>query len=364
MDIFLTMTLPQLDVAAHGHEVRHVVSYSALLPLPYQRQLEAAARQYGWLVLDKVALGAPHVDPMSYAPAGMIGSYRLDDDDILPVDYFDRVAPYVTTPNTGMFVSLAAGLTAIYRDGALYFTRRAYVPMIALGFLAIHQKHEDGSFTSPPTAAHNLSDRAAPVIVDSRLPGYMWVRHLDQDTNVHAVHVPREQRLQTLLTNMGERPPASDRSEIARHFSVIADRIHAGAEPGEELQAAVTEPTVIPADGLALTLDPIRGHVELLAKVRPAPSAVPRNALVAFKLEDADGVPIGAERADELREAGLNHSPRTGYYKYLRTEPGRFVTRVEFTLPEGVSLTSALARKWHRLETNIRLEELSFTSRR
>lgn len=231
MDIFLTMTLPQLDLAARGRKLRHVVSYSEYLPHRYREQLERAAEQYPWLVLDRCKVGQRPLDPLEGAPAGMIGAYRLDDDDILPVDYFARVEPYLTEAHAGMFVSLAAGLTAIYRDGGLYFTRRAYVPMIALGFLSIHQKHEDGTLTSPPPASHNLSDRAAPVILDSREPGYVWVRHLEQDTNLHAADLTEGLRLRALVKSLGERPAAADRDEFRRYFPLVEERMHPEVGP-------------------------------------------------------------------------------------------------------------------------------------
>lgn len=364
MDIFLTMTLPQLDRAAQGHDVRHIVSYSPYLPLPHQRALQAAAAQYPWLVLDRVELGARSVDPLSIAPEGMVGTYRLDDDDILPTDYFDRVAPYMIEPHAGMHVSLAAGFTAIYRDGGLYFTRRSYEPMIAIGLLSIHHKHEDGTITSPPTASHNQSDRAAPVILDSRKPGYIWVRHLEQDTNVRSRHLSEEQQMRTVITHLEKRPAAADRGEFEEFFPMLADRLHAGIGPGETLQVLVDAPTTVPPEGLATTVDPTGGEVELIARLRPDSAAVPRNALLALELRDAGGAPVSPERADELRAGGLSYSPRAGFYKYLRTEPGRFDTRVTITLPDGVSITGATVRRWHRPETQIRVDELVLTSRR
>lgn len=363
MDIFLTMTLPQLDLAARGHNLRHVVSFSTYLPGKYRKQLEAAAEQYPWLVLDPCAVGEFPTDPLELAGVGMVGAYRLDDDDILPADYFDRMSPFVTEAHAGMFASLASGITAIYRDGQLQFTRYSYVPMIAIGFLAIHEKRSDGTLVSPPPASHNLSDRAAPVILDSRAPGYIWVRHLEQDTNLHAANLPVEKRLQSLVKYLGERPPATDRAEFDRYFPVLADRMHAGVEPGETLQAPISQPVVIPPAGLPLELSPIRGNVSVQAKLRPNPAAVPRNALLAFELETTDGTPLGAERADELRAAGFSHSDRIGFYKYLRTEPGRFVTYIDLALPDEVVLTGVQVRRWHRLETPIRVDELVFTSR-
>ena len=107
----------------------------------------------------------------------------------------------------------------------------------------------------------------------------------------------------------------------------------------------------------------MRGQVEIVAKIRPDRSAVLRNALLAFELESEDGAPVGGERADELRELGFSYSDRIGYYKYLRTGQGRFTTHAELTLPDGVRMVAATARRWHRLETPLRLDELTFVSR-
>lgn len=358
VDIFLTMSLPQLDIAARDWNIRHVVSYSTYLPAKYREMLEGAARKYSWLVLDLCAPGDRPLDPLSLAPLGMVGAYRLDDDDILPTDYFERAAPYLTESHAGMFVSFAAGLTAIYREGQLFFTRRAYVPMIALGLMSIHAKHANGSFDSPPPAAHNLSDRAAPVILDSREPGYMWVRHLDQDTTVHAVGQPREKRLQNLIMNMEERPPATDQEEIARFFPAIVSRIHSGMHSGENLQALISTLALVPKEGLSLALTPISGRVNVTARHRAGAGAVPQNALLAFELTTEDGRSIGPERAEELGALGLIYSRLVGYFKYLHTSPGRSSTSFSFTLPDGVRATTVNVRKWHRPETAIHLEEL------
>lgn len=363
VDIFLSMTLPQLALAAEGWNVAHVVSYSDSLPDKYQRMLEEASRRFRWLVLNRCGVGERHLNPLDLAPAGLVGSYRLDDDDILPADYFDRVAPYVTRQHEGMHVSLAAGMTAIYTDGGLYFTRRAYEPMLAIGFLSIHRKHPDGALVSPPPASHNRSDRSAPVILDSREPGYMWVRHLEQDTTVHATHLSREKRLELIISRMKERHPAADRAEFKRYFPAIADRIHAASKPGELLEAPVTESTLIPLEGLDLEVSPMHGRIDITAKLRNDANAIPRNALLAFQLVNSDGISLGEERADELRQIGLIHSRNVGYYRYLGTRPGRTENAIALVLPEGVRLTGVNARRWHRRETSIYLEELVLVSK-
>lgn len=249
------------------------------------------------------------------------------------------------------------------QGNGLYFTRRAYEPMLAIGFLSIHRKRSDGTVISPPPASHNRSDRAAPVILDSREPGYIWVRHLEQDTTVHAAHLSQEQRLELIMPRMRERQPAADRAEFARYFPVIADRIHTAAKPGEQLAAPVTDLTLIPPHGLDLEVESIQGRVEITAKLRADANAIPRNALLAFQLVDANGTPVGVERADELRQTGLSHSRNVGYYRYLDTRPGRTESSLTLVIPEGVHLTGVSARRWHRRETSVYLEELVLLSK-
>lgn len=356
-DIFLSMTLPQLNRAASGWDVRHIVSYSDSLPHRYQDLLEEAKGKYPWLVLDRCATGEPVATPLDFAAEGLVGVYRLDDDDILPVDYFDQVAPYMTGQHAGMFISLGAGLTALYRDGGLYFARRVHQPMLGLGLLAIHEKRSDGSVISPPVVSHNVSDRAAPVILDSRRLGYVWVRHPDQDTSIHASDLPRGERILRLLSKMEKEPPVHDREEIERQFPVIADRIYASADPERELQVPIAARTLVPADGLKLQIAAARGDVDIKLNLRCDAHAVPRNALLAVVLRAGDDTPIGPEWEDRLNASGLTYSPSVGYFRYLSTGPGRSKTQFTITLPEGVNLTSASIRKWRKASTLMHVEQ-------
>ncbi|MGP5641495.1 glycosyltransferase [Brachybacterium tyrofermentans] len=189
--IFFEHSLPTLNLAVRDHQVRHVVSYSVEMPTVYKERMAEAADRYSWLVLDPFenGIGTINVDRIARtfmdqrARRGVYGWYRLDDDDLLPIDYYDRMASYATESNVGMYVSLGAGITAV-QDGELFRNPRHVVQrMIAIGLLAVCRYEENGSSTRPsPTQAHNRADESAPVIIDSRDPGFYWNRSVTQDT--------------------------------------------------------------------------------------------------------------------------------------------------------------------------------------
>lgn len=191
-EVFFGRSLPQLDKAAAGHEVRHMISYSAEMPEKWRDMVLEAGDRYPWLLLDEYqdGQGGHNVNRVARdmmrergAPMGVYGSYRLDDDDLLPVDYFDRVAAHMSDTTVGMYVSLGKGITAMYQDGAFTTFREVVHPKIAIGLLGVCRVEADGSWTAPAGyASHARADEFAPVILDSRAPGFLWTRSPQQDT--------------------------------------------------------------------------------------------------------------------------------------------------------------------------------------
>ncbi|PWD50874.1 hypothetical protein C8046_09635 [Serinibacter arcticus] len=139
--IFVGEVLPQLAEGVRSHRVRHVVSYPVDLPEPFRSELEAAAERYPFVVLDRQGPDGWSRSPMDVARSelaadgGMFGFYRLDDDDLLTADYFDRMAAYVTEANTGFMVSFGAGITGLRTAEGYFNLRRCHYPMLAIGLL-------------------------------------------------------------------------------------------------------------------------------------------------------------------------------------------------------------------------------------
>ncbi|WP_208749022.1 glycosyltransferase [Arthrobacter sp. PM3] len=360
-DIFINQSLPQLALASKGFDLFHVVSYSAELPTKFQRLLEDAAERYQFLVLDR-QYSKPTVDPHDIAAQVLDGSdaaygvYQLDDDGVVSLDYFEQMSQYVTGANAGMQVSLATGITALGFDGNYSNFRSSYWPMHSMGLLSIWRRDNDGFLIGPDDAQHNLSDRTNPVIVDARKPGYFWVRHLTQDTSIR-------DRLGTgrakLAENLQRYPSVSEDVDLGSIFPAIADRMILPVnEQLLDTAANLSEVPILyldrPSSLFSLRLDAYFGE-----------AAVTNSALVSLLLMDTKGADITDEvliKALLETGIGLSGNRNVGFYRYLKTSPGRSTNSYEFALPEGVLCRGFIFQHWMNPETTIVLHSVDVFS--
>lgn len=233
---FVRHSLPTLDKAQQGHNVRHVVSYSQEMPIAYKQVLFEAAEKYSWLVLDewspetRATRAFERADPATKALldsqgyTGVYGQYRLDDDDILPVDYFSRMSRYVTDANFGMYVSLGRGVMAL-QDGESYRHPRVVTKrMIAIGLLSVCHYGQGGVISRPePFSSHARADHAAPTIVDSRELGFFWNHSITQDSasNGLSERVARD----AIYSAFEKHSPVDDISLIVSKFPTLDGKI-------------------------------------------------------------------------------------------------------------------------------------------
>jgi len=234
-EIFTTLSLPQLALAARDHDVLHYVSYSPSLPKHHQDQLKAAAEKYNFLRLNETQ------KPVNSTPSRALvnqaleerdhgtkpfGVYRLDDDDLLSVKYFDQMAPYVTPRHVGWWVSLGTGFSAIRMNGRYAYTRELYYPKSAFGPMAIAARAEDGEIANLSAPKHTVMDKFNPTILDSRAPAYFHIRHESQDSTVKGTVSPFYPEAMSRI--LGEGP--ADLDHVAELFPVLAGQ--ATTEPG------------------------------------------------------------------------------------------------------------------------------------
>lgn len=188
--IFFEHTLPTLEIAAEGFKFVHVVSFSENLPLEYREKLYEARKKYDWLELDERSLksrGAARGTEFlrDHLQAGeLFASFRLDDDDILATNFFQRAAKFVNHENVGRIVSLGLGIEAYFEDGHFIAPRMEHRPKIAIGLLSIGKLSESGRVQKPRPIAHTKSDLANIVILDSREIGFIHTMHGSQDSGV------------------------------------------------------------------------------------------------------------------------------------------------------------------------------------
>ncbi len=358
-DIFLNLSLPQIAAAAHRWPIRHVVSYSESLPGLYRRQLVEAASRHPFLVLDEQAEGSTGVkderelvERFGRSP-GVVGAYRLDDDDLLSADYFEQVVEYMRPENAGMLVSLPTGLTALHGgDGRFSTFRESYVPMIAIGLLSICRVEEDGSVVAPVWSPHSRADRFNPVILDGRRPSYLWIRHQDQDTTMD---YGETEALARVLDHLASRPLV-DSVGVDQRFPALAPRIR----PMERVTLTMgphdlTEPLTVEFDR------PVEGMFNLGVEVTCGLGAVANNVLMSLDVVDDEGM----RPSPEQRVAGATHSPNVaiGLYRYVTTRVGSVTSTHDLVLPAGLTCRGITLRTSRRPETSATIGQVSLLSR-
>lgn len=186
--IFTDHSLRLLEIAQRGHSVRLIVSYSREMPGEYRTALHRAADNYPFVILDECVEGVGQANMVRTAlqmmerRPGVFATFRVDDDDILPVDYFDRMSQHIRRDTVGSYVSLGRGVTATH-DGEHFGKPHTVVHrMYSAGLLSVCSFDGQSTETPSPAQAHNRADEAAPTILDSRDLGFVWTRSLTQDT--------------------------------------------------------------------------------------------------------------------------------------------------------------------------------------
>lgn len=297
-EIFTQISLPQLAQAAKKYKVAHFVSYSPDLPEKHRSELEQAARKYDFLHLNettKAVSANPTLGLIKRGLAlhdhtgGVFGIYRLDDDDVLSVHYFDHMAPYVTGSHAGWWVSLGLGFSAIRTtQGEFVYARQMYYPKSAFGPMVIAEAAPGGKINHIGAPKHTALDKYSPTVLDSRDPAYFHIRHASQDSTVTGDSEPFYPA--AFAHVRGEGP--ADLTLVKKHFPLLRDR--ANIEPGPRENA-----TVLNSSGLDLNQEPTwfdwahPGSLVLQAELPTNQRIKPKQARVHLKVESTDaGVSI------------------------------------------------------------------------
>lgn len=168
------------------------------LPNEHKKELDDLLKEYKWLnvrylsskekgietvVTDYIeSLYAQVREPILYS------NIRLDDDDILSVDFLDRLNSYVTEENIGRAITFANGYYGVYDSKTESFTQLCdlFSPKLALG-LALVNKYDSNGYASKIKSIygagnHNRIDRRIPTITDGRAPSYIRTVHMHADS--------------------------------------------------------------------------------------------------------------------------------------------------------------------------------------
>lgn len=375
IDIFINYSLPQLALASQGHHVAHLISYSELLPTKYEEMLQRAAEQYSFIVLERQQSGVPHIVledlcrqtlKGSSDPQQPFGIFRLDDDDLLPADYFEQNVPYIRSEFVGMQISLGEGISAIYQDGQFFNARKVYHPMLSIGYMSVHRFDADGIMSKIPAVPHSKSDRHYPVIMDSRRIGFFWTRHTEQDTVLGLVESDAQSRVESLKRHMNTHPAAHDIEEVLEAFPTLRDKITSASDPMAKHVELIPSPADLSSAGLHLKVEKASGEVSVSSTLYCDMSSIPRSALISFIFVDSNGLRIDPESLDDALEGQSirrSGSARVGWFRYVGTKPGLNRSKLSITLPHGVFVGAVRVLRWGSSKSKIAVRSVSVESR-
>jgi hypothetical protein len=231
--MFLELAVPLLQQMRKEHDYRHVVSYSPEMPEPWLGELLAAAERYDVLaLLPAGSAGVPsefeRILQKVGSPSRTVVWFRVDDDDLLSIDYLDRLAVYSTSSERGRGVSMARGYSALWHDGVVVHPREARRPLGAQGQAYIGAyDHGSRKLTMPRPGDHSTIDRRMPTILDSRFHTFLHLRHLGQDTRSG-----EEEPFELLHRRHTSIAAVSDHSRIVELFPTVAGVLRETIHPG------------------------------------------------------------------------------------------------------------------------------------
>ncbi|GAA4421625.1 hypothetical protein GCM10023169_14670 [Georgenia halophila] len=230
-DIFARLAAPiyqDMAEAAPPVGYRHVVHHSPQMPEKWREELFTLAERYPVLLLNETS---GQIDDQGFvrerlcadgAPPGPVAWFRVDDDDLLSVDYVADLAGYLNEGDVGRAVSFASGATAVYAAGRVSDLRLQHYPMVSCGLASIARfDHLGRLWGRPQNVAHNKTDTVCPVVVDSRKLSFLRLVHDLQDTRLGR----NDKEKQRAVARRAKQPAAGDPHSVIAKFPTLREAV-------------------------------------------------------------------------------------------------------------------------------------------
>lgn len=349
-DIFINLSIPQMNLMdKSGCDYVHYVIYSIELPSKYKSRLLKAAEEYSFLRPLEVScyedFDIKEEIQKEISPGVEFALFGLDDDDLLSVDYLQKISPYIKKDLVGFNVVMSKGYSGFF-DTKLSNCREIRFPFINIGQARICERKTDGAIYIPVKGSHMKTDETCPTVIDSRTATFFWFRHTAQDT------FSKMELLKAALkinSDLDEYPYPNE--EVTVRFPVLSRVLK-----NENMKLIAHKNTILlenkkQSKCLFNELQDMRlcGRVVIDYKLKNLSGSSKKQALATFELS-------GEIERREISETGLALS-KVGYYRYFNTSETHSAGSFSINLPEGVFLTKVNAMKWG--EENVEIESVS-----
>lgn len=190
LQIFGEVAAPVYQEFSESNDYTHLLQYSAEMPDAYKQQIFEIAEKFPAikpiLVTDETMDQSVRKYIKTWDPAfcGVFVWLRVDDDDVLSIDYLDALRKYAVISNVGSAVSFSTVMVAQYAKGEFLNFRQARLPKNSIGQAYIgYANVSSGVVDVPAQLPHNRIDEFLPLILDPRGIRALQVRHAWQDTS-------------------------------------------------------------------------------------------------------------------------------------------------------------------------------------
>ncbi|MFD2189602.1 glycosyltransferase [Pistricoccus aurantiacus] len=338
-EIFFNLSLPQLDaMTKKGCDYKHLLIYSHGLPDKYKEYIAHAEKEFSFLyakcVSDYKSFNIKNEVAKSVNPGGVFSIFGLDDDDLLSIDYLQKLKNYIKKEFVGFNIVMSKGFSGFY-NGELSNCREVRFPFINIGQARICERRDDGQVFIPDKGSHMKTDEKCPTVIDSRTPVFFWLRHFAQDTFSSSESEAAFLKIKKDLDNY---PEPSEK--ILKNFpslrSVLKDEAIVVAESACDISLDEYKEKRVVFDKLEERS--LTGKVVLKYSLTNFSGSSRRQAIAIFELSRKLS-------ETELEVSGLQLS-RVGYYRYFNTGSERSSGSFSIELPDSVFLVALDAMKW------------------
>lgn len=327
--IFGKLAAPIYQSFADRYDYVHLVQYSKELPERYRLALQEIAKKYPVikpvLVTDESMVDSvkKHVLSWDKGFRGVFAWIRVDDDDLLSIDYLDALSRYLTVNNVGCAVSFATLIVGQYSTGRLLNFHQALQPKNSIGQAYVCWANRiTGVVDTPPMYSHAEIDRHLPLILDPTEAHALQVRHAFQDTS--NMDAKKGKRISHRAHELGQLPNV--------HYNYLKRKFPTIAEADEETPGFIAGLKLLPGQWTECTL-------ELSAGAEAAHQILEANWDLHFESKSNDSASLSLQfEPSDLAEGHYACDDARGNYRRLFTNSLGQGSSF-FIVPRGTRLT-------------------------
>lgn len=326
--IFSEISIPLMAEMRKNFDFRHIVSYSSILPEKWKNILFDLAKKYDFIYLHEADSHKenPIYSVLNGKPDGSVAFFRLDDDDLLSIDYLDALSKYNNIAFKNMAISFGKGIAGFYKDDNYIDFRDVVQKYPSMGQAYIGY-WKDRTLELPPLYSHHNLDQNIPVIVDSMNTIYLQTYHEKQDSNYRFSNNTNNLSIEEELAKYSK---TKDYNNLINKFPTLEQDVYNFLE-NKDIYFTIGDITldkkinIIPIDNnTKKKLYEIEYKLNLSEKL-----VSPKAMLLSFIFEDDVKVTSGLT---------LSSNPDISWYKYLGSANGIASGNFSFTVEKPTKL--------------------------